>query len=146
MEVLNTTQGNPGPTTYSQCFKCGGERFSYGRLKDGVRNFRCSRCGKHRADNGRDPGRFSKPSERARAVQMYRIGITSTVISKEMGRSAESILTWVREAGVPVRIGKRPKHAYRSYHRGCTRCGGEVVVDNEFFICLDCGKSNKQAV
>ena len=99
---LNTTQGNPGPATYSECFKCGGTRFSNGALRDGVRNFRCSQCGQYRADNGNSPGRRSKPSERARAVRMYQMGITSTVISKEIGRSVQSILTWVREAGVPV--------------------------------------------
>ena len=146
MGALKTTQGNPGPVTYSECFKCGGTRFSNGRLKNGVRDFRCSRCGQHRYDNGNDPGRRSAPSERARAVQMYRMGMSSTAISKETGRTAQSILTWVRDAGGAIWVGKRPRHAYRSYRRGCTGCGGEVVADNEYFICLDCGKSNRQAV
>lgn len=143
-----TASGLAGPVHFSECWKCGGTRFRFHRVRNGTKSFQCSSCLIYRADSGNDPGRHSRGFERRLACRLYEDGMTSYEISLEIDRDNQSILNWVREAGIQVRTqwirGRSAK--FRSYESGCVECGGEVVADHDYFICLDCGKSNQAVV
>lgn len=139
-----TATGLPGPVHFSACWKCGGTRFRFQGVKNHTRVFKCSNraCGKIRFDSLNDPGRQSSDLERHRACRLYRSGMNAPEIATGLGRNAKSIRIWLREAGILLRRGRPLK--FRSYPAGCTSCGGEVVADDDYFICLDCGHSPKR--
>ena len=137
-----TTADRIQPKTFTTCFKCGGTVFwSYG-FRRYVRRFECRSCGVTRSDNGCSPGMKRPQSDRRKVERMYVAGDSIPVIARATNISGMSVWAWPHQAGITMRSRVRKPGVKTSPNR-CAICGGEVLIDNNYRICVDCGKSNR---